>query len=157
MRGPTSRADRRLREVVAALVLVQVVVGAAQRVLPSGRAIHLILALAILMTAIPAGVRGWVLDTDRPAVRRAGKLLLAATGVQMALGACLLLAPASLAVRTAHRAMAAILLAAAFLGVGWGRRFVAPADPPQGSGVNNPSTVPPKIDASRNASDRLGS
>lgn len=121
----SARVDRALGAIVAALALVQVVVGTEQERIPFGLALHLLLAFGILMTALPAGARSWMLYGNRPAVARGGKLLLAATGVQMALGALALLdGGSSLGIRIAHRAVGALLLAAAFLSVAWERRFV---------------------------------
>lgn len=116
--------ERALASVLLAGLLVQLVLGAAQRHLASGLLVHVTTGLLVTAVAVPAGARAWGLYGEEPLFRRLGLGLLAVTGLQLVLGLCALIATgeaageslppwAPVTLRTAHQANGAVLLALA--------------------------------------------
>lgn len=105
-----------------------------------GRAlsVHITVAVLVALAAVGAGARAWGLYEHHPPLPRLGLVLLALTGLQLALGVAALIVtgddapsrpPRALdaAITTAHQVVGAALLAAAVLLVLWNRRLLAPA------------------------------
>jgi hypothetical protein len=128
--------DRALASTLIAFLVVQLALGALQRHLAWGLWIHLTMAFAVAGLAIAVGLRAWGIHPDKPELARAGRVLMAVTGLQFALGFGAFVVTGGLTgsafsgavnivVRTAHHGTGAILLAAAVVCAAWGRRLVA--------------------------------
>ncbi len=139
-RAPLARAgavtDRALSAFLVAALLFQLVLGAVQRHLASGLLVHITMALAVTLLAVPAGTRAWGLNGQEAVLRRLGLGVVGATAAQLALGLGTLivtgeaarhaLAPwVAVTVRTAHQANGAALLALSVLLLLWNFRLLA--------------------------------
>jgi cytochrome c oxidase assembly protein subunit 15 len=127
-------SDRSLQVGLIALLIVQLVLGAAQRHLAWGLIIHITLAVFVTVLAIIAGARAWGLYSGSKPLDVLGKLLMIAVSVQVALGIAALAVTQGQAVvgsptvleatiATAHQATGAALLALAVLLAAWTRRL----------------------------------
>jgi len=130
--------DRSLQLWLLATLLVQLVLGAAQRHLAWGLIIHITLAAVVTMLAVIAGARAWGLYHGSWPVQRLGQALIGVVSVQVALGIAALAVTqgraivgsptaAEVTLATAHQATGAALLALAVALALWTRRLFAPA------------------------------
>lgn len=114
--------DRQLQAFLLGTLLIQLVLGAAQRHVAWGLIIHITMAAVVWMLASVAGARGWWLWPDASPVSRLGKAVLVIGGVQVLLGVTAMAVTAGDAVvgapglfeamaTTAHQACGALLLA----------------------------------------------
>ena len=133
----TVTADRTLQMWLVHSLVVQLVLGAAQRHLAWGLIIHISLAAVVAMLAVVAGARAWGLYHGLWPVQRLGQLLLGLVSVQVTLGIAALAVtqgkalvgnPTVLEVTlaTAHQATGAALLACSVALMVWCRRLFAP-------------------------------
>ena len=134
--------DRSLSALFTIVLLVQLVLGAIQRHLAQGLLIHISLAVVVLGLAFACGSRAAGLYRDLPVLRNTGLLLSAAIALQVSLGILAVVAigvesgpagPAAwqVALRAAHQATGAVLLACAVSLAIWTRRLATP--PPETS------------------------
>jgi cytochrome c oxidase assembly protein subunit 15 len=123
------------------LLLIQITLGAVQRHLSAGLAVHLILAAIIAPMAISHGIRTWGLHPQEPLLGRLGKALVAITALQVALGLGAWVATGAagathvdpvwdVTLATAHQWCGAILLAWVVMLVLWTHRLALPASSP---------------------------
>jgi len=130
-------ADRKLQFWLVLTLLVQLVLGAAQRHLAWGLIIHISLAAVVAMLAVVVGARAWGLHHGVWPVQRLGQLLLAVVSIQVTLGIAALAVtqgqavvgdPSTLEVTiaTAHQATGAGLLALSVTLALWTRRLFRP-------------------------------
>jgi cytochrome c oxidase assembly protein subunit 15 len=126
--------DRSLQLWLVATLLVQLVLGAAQRHLAWGLIIHISLAAVVTMLAVIAGARAWGLYHGTWPVQRLGQALIGVVSVQVALGIAALAVTqgraivgsptaAEVTLATAHQATGAALLALAVALALWTRRL----------------------------------
>ena len=131
----SSAMDRALHLGLAAILLVQLILGAVQRHLAEGLLIHVSLAVVVTVVAVLAGMRAWGLYAGMWPLDRLGQLLASLVVVQVALGIAALAAtrglamsgaptPAEALVATAHQAVGAALLATAVALTVWTRRLL---------------------------------
>lgn len=136
-RSRAAASERRLGAALVVLLLVQLVLGAIQRHLDHGLAVHLATAALIVPLAAAAGFRAWGPVDGNAVRRRTGITILAVVGVQVILGISTyaaigavengLLPPVfRLALATAHQATGALLLACAVLLALWNYRLLEP-------------------------------
>jgi cytochrome c oxidase assembly protein subunit 15 len=127
-------ADRTLQFWLVLTLVVQLVLGAAQRHLAWGLIIHISLAAVVAMLAVVVGARAWGLHHGVWPVQRLGQLLLAVVSIQVTLGIAALAVtqgqavvgdPSTLEVTiaTAHQATGAALLALSVMMALWTRRL----------------------------------
>jgi cytochrome c oxidase assembly protein subunit 15 len=119
-RDPGSRADRLLGTALVALMLGQLVLGAAQRHFGRLVLVHVLVGVALVLPfGVHAGFRAWALDPGHRALRRLGLGLVLGLGFQVALGLAafaltvpdgVTAGPAATVVATAHQWMGAVLL-----------------------------------------------
>lgn len=130
--------DRRLGIVLVGALFAQLVLGAMQRHLDRGLAVHLVMALFVLLLAVAAGVRAWGAQENHPALRRTGLAVLAIGGWQLLLGfgafgvtqgagADAMPRTVQALVATAHQATGALFLASSVALAMLTHRLVAPA------------------------------
>jgi len=149
LQRPVASADRSASIALAAMMILQVALGALYRHLrreadDPGIAMHhllshIALALIVTATAVFVGGRAWALYGDAPPLRRAGMWLILAIAFQLVLGVAAALLVLSgrdsqarafeIALTTAHQATGALLLALALLLVLWTRRFSVSGPP----------------------------
>jgi cytochrome c oxidase assembly protein subunit 15 len=122
--GPTPDTDRRIATLAAAVLVVQIVIGAVQRHLALGLMLHIVTAFLAAGLAITAGARAWGLHPDDAPLKRAGLFLIYGSGAQLALGFCAWIVRGmfeqgtlsidwKVVVTTMHQGMGALLLAGA--------------------------------------------
>ena len=127
-------ADRTLQFWLVLTLLVQLVLGAAQRHLAWGLIIHISLAAVVVVLAVVVGAKAWGLHHGVWPVQRLGQLLLAVVSIQVTLGIAALAVtqgqavvgdPSTLEVTiaTAHQATGAALLALSVALALWNRRL----------------------------------
>lgn len=130
----SAAADRTLQFWLVLTLVVQLVLGAAQRHLAWGLIIHISLAAVVAMLAVVVGARAWGLHHGVWPVQRLGQLLLAVVSIQVTLGIAALAVtqgqavvgdPSTLEVTiaTAHQATGAALLALSVTMALWTRRL----------------------------------
>jgi cytochrome c oxidase assembly protein subunit 15 len=131
----TAGGDRTLQLALVGLLIVQLVLGAAQRHMAWGLIIHITLAAFVAVLAVVTGARAWGLYPGRRPVEGLGRALIIVVGVQLALGIAALAVtqgqaivgnPTALeiTITTAHQATGAALLTLAVLLLVWtGRLF----------------------------------
>lgn len=128
--------DRKLQLWLVAALVVQLVLGAAQRHLAWGLITHITLAAVVTMLAVIAGARAWGLYHGSWPVQRLGQVVIGVVSVQVALGIAALAvtqgraivgSPTTLEVTiaTAHQATGAALLALSVALALWTRRLFA--------------------------------
>lgn len=140
----TAAGDRWLQLWLVAILVVQLVLGAAQRHLAWGLIVHITLAAFVAVLAVITGSRAWGLYDGSWPVQRLGQLIVVVVGVQVTLGIAALAvtqgqavvgSPTALEVTitTAHQATGAVLLTLAVLLLAWtGRLFRQAAEAPAG-------------------------
>ena len=132
-----ARSERTMATVAVAALLVQIVFGALQRHLALGLMLHIVSAFVVAGLTIGAGVRAWGLHGDQPVLKRAGLAVVHATGTQLVLGFCALVARGAwtngvlsaewkVVVTTLHQGTGALLLASAVALRLWLTRLLAP-------------------------------
>jgi cytochrome c oxidase assembly protein subunit 15 len=135
---PAVRADRALSGALVGLVVVQLVLGAAQRHFQQVLLAHILTGLAVVAPAcVHIGFRSWGANPGSPRLRRLGLSLAALAGVQLMLGfgawlatrgaaAGRMPASADLVVSTLHQWTGALLLALSVLIFCWNFRLIRP-------------------------------
>ena len=132
--SPRASADRVLGLALLVALPVQLILGAVQRHLSWGLAIHITLAFVVAGLAIALGTRAWGFHPDLPPLRRSGLILAGAASLQFVLGFAAFVVTAAtpsgsgwdVVVSTTHQATGAVLLACAVAVALWHRRLVAP-------------------------------
>jgi len=132
---PSAGLDRRLSVVLVAMIVVQLIVGAALRHTGSGLHLHITVAVFIAVVALVCGMRAWGAHADLPRLPSIGTTLLVLTAAQALLGLSALIAinmtadvqppPAiDVILSTAHQVLGAILLACALVLMLWLHRLL---------------------------------
>jgi cytochrome c oxidase assembly protein subunit 15 len=133
---PNVHHDRTFQRWLIIILVVQLVLGAAQRHLAALLIIHISLAAVVVLLAVMVGARAWGLYRGSWPVERLGKILAILACVQVFFGIAALAvtmgqavvgAPTALEVTitTAHQAIGATLLALAVALALWTRRMFA--------------------------------
>jgi cytochrome c oxidase assembly protein subunit 15 len=133
---PNFNDDRGLQRWLIVTVLVQLVLGAAQRHLAALLIVHICLAAVVILLAVMVGVRAWGMYRDVWPVDRLGKALVVLASLQGLLGIAALAvtggeavvgSPSTIAVTitTAHQATGAVILAVSVAVALWTRRLFA--------------------------------
>jgi cytochrome c oxidase assembly protein subunit 15 len=119
-RGAVARIDRVLTTILVVMLVIQVVLGAVQRHLDSGLALHIAMGVAVALVALPTGGRAFVLNRSTPHRRYLGHAVVDGTILQIVLGLASYVAtrslggiPIEVGIVTFHQWFGAILLAAA--------------------------------------------
>ena len=119
-RGAAPWIDRVLTTGLVVMLVIQVVLGAVQRHLDSGLALHIAMGVAVALVALPTGGRAFVLNRSMPRLRYLGHAVVDGTILQIVLGLASYVATRSLGgvpfevgIVTFHQWFGAILLAAA--------------------------------------------
>lgn len=118
---PYAKEDRTYQRWLIGIMIVQLVLGAAQRHLSALLIVHICLATVVVLLAAMVGGRAWGLYRDSWPVEFLGKLLISVIGVQVFLGIAALAVTQGLArvgspttlevtITTAHQATGAALL-----------------------------------------------
>jgi cytochrome c oxidase assembly protein subunit 15 len=118
---PYAKDDRTLQRWLIGIMILQLVLGAAQRHLSALLIVHICLATVVVLLAAVVGGRAWGLYRDSWPVEFLGKLLISVTSVQVFLGIAALAVTQGLArvgspttlevtITTAHQATGAALL-----------------------------------------------
>jgi cytochrome c oxidase assembly protein subunit 15 len=135
---PGVRADRALSGALVGLIVIQLVLGAAQRHFQQVLLAHILTGLAIVAPAcVHVGLRSWGVNPGSSRLRRLGLALAGLAGLQVMLGfgawlatrgaaAGRLPASADLVVSTLHQWTGALLLALAVLIFCWNFRLITP-------------------------------
>jgi cytochrome c oxidase assembly protein subunit 15 len=136
--APESRAsaksDFSLQRWLVAILIVQLVLGAAQRHLAALLIVHISIATVVVLLAVMVGVRAWGMYRGSWPVDSLGRLLVVVTCVQVVLGIAALAVTQGLAlvgsptalevtITTAHQATGAILLTLSVALHLWTRRL----------------------------------
>jgi heme A synthase len=135
----TAAGDRTLQLWLVGLLIVQLVLGAAQRHMAWGLIVHITLAAFVAVLAVITGARAWGLYHGSWPVQRLGQLAIIVVGVQVTLGIAALAVtqgqavvgnPTALEVTitTAHQATGAALLTLAVLLLVWTGRLFRQSD-----------------------------
>jgi cytochrome c oxidase assembly protein subunit 15 len=136
---PTAKDDHTFQRWLIGILIVQLVLGAAQRHMSSLLIVHISLATIVVLLAVMVGVRAWGLYRGSKPVEQLGKLMVIITCIQVFLGIAALAVTQGLAtvgspttievtIATSHQATGAFLLA---LGVAlhlWTMRLFRPAE-----------------------------
>ncbi len=134
------RGDRIFSGIVILLIVVQLVLGAAQRHFQQVLLLHILMGLAVVApTCLHLGFRTWGANPGQPLFRRLGLVLVGLIGVQLLLGFGAYLATrgatagtlpeaADLIVSTLHQWTGAVLLALAVSIFCWNHRLLWPLD-----------------------------
>ena len=133
---PTLIEDSKLQRWLIVVVVVQLVLGAAQRHLAELLIVHISLAAVVILLAVMVGARAWGMFRGSWPVERLGKSLVVLASVQGILGIAALAvtggeamvgSPTTLAVTiaTAHQATGAVILAVSVALTLWTRRLFA--------------------------------
>jgi len=135
--GPTVAGDRLAATLAVVALLVQIALGAIQRHLGLALMLHIGMAFVAAGLAITAGARAWGLHQGEPVLKRAGLIVIYASGFQLMLGFMAWAARGASAhgslssdwtivVTTMHQGMGALLLASAVALRAWTSRLIAP-------------------------------
>jgi len=135
--SPHARADRNLADLLVAVLLVQLVLGAIQRHLSRGLLVHITFAVVVLAVALVLGARLWGLYPRHSLLPRLGQALMFGGGFQVVLGFVAFFsleaqvpgAPPGgweVLLTTVHQAWGALLLGCAVMVAAWTRRLLAP-------------------------------
>jgi cytochrome c oxidase assembly protein subunit 15 len=133
---PNFNNDRGLQRWLVIVVVVQLVLGAAQRHLAALLIVHISLAAVVILLAVMVGARAWGMYRDTWPVDRLGKALVVLAALQGLLGIAALAvtggeavvgSPSTLAVTitTAHQATGAVILALSVALALWTQRLFA--------------------------------
>lgn len=136
---PDFAQDRILQRWLIPVVIVQLVLGAAQRHLAVLLIVHISLAAVVVLLAIMVGVRAWGFYRGSWPVSKIGQVLASAASVQVFLGIAALAvtqgkaivgAPTTVEVTltTAHQATGAIILALSVMLALWTQRLFRPVE-----------------------------
>ncbi len=137
---PGARGDRIFSGIVVLLIVVQLVLGAAQRHFQQVLLLHILMGLAVVApTCLHVGFRTWGTNPGQPLLRRLGLTLAGLIGVQLFLGFGAYLATrgavsgtlpeaADLIVSTLHQWTGAVLLALAVTIFCWNHRLLRPPE-----------------------------
>lgn len=136
---PYAKDDRTFQRWLIAIMIVQLVLGAAQRHLAALLIVHICLAAVVVLLAVMVGGRAWGLYRDSRPVEFLGKLLIIFTCVQAFLGIAALAvtqgratvgSPTTIEVTitTMHQATGAVLLALSVALHLWTTRLFRPAE-----------------------------
>jgi len=136
---PSAKDDRTFQRWLIAILVVQLVLGAAQRHLAALLIVHICLAAVVVLLAVMVGGRAWGLYRDSRPVEYLGKLLITLSCVQVFLGITALAvtqgraivgSPTTLEVTitTLHQATGAALLALSVALHFWTQRLFCPAE-----------------------------
>mgnify|MGYP001820602956 FL=1 len=136
---PYFKDDRTFQRWLVGIMVVQLVLGAAQRHLSALLIVHISLAAIVVLLAIMVGVRAWGLYRGTRPVEQLGKLLVILTSVQVFLGIAALGVTGGLAtvgapttleitVTTTHQATGAVLLALSVALLFWTQRVSVGAE-----------------------------
>jgi cytochrome c oxidase assembly protein subunit 15 len=136
---PYVKDDRNFQRWLIAILIVQLVLGAAQRHLAALLIVHISIATVVVLLAVMVGVRAWGLYRDSWPVERLGKLMVIMTCVQVFLGIAALAVTQGLAmvgspttievtITTAHQATGAALLALSVVLHLWTQRLFQQAE-----------------------------
>jgi len=131
---PNFLGDRNLQRWLVLAVVVQLVLGAAQRHLAAMLIVHISLAAVVILLAVMVGVRAWGMFRGSWPVERLGKTLVVLAWLQGVLGVAALAvtggeatvgSPTTVAVTitTAHQATGAIILAVSVALALWTQRL----------------------------------
>jgi len=134
---PAAATDRGLTRIFAAVLVVQLVLGALVRHVSGGLMIHMTMAVVVILAGLAVGIRAWGRNAHYPELRLLGKTLLALLLVQLILGMGALVAigvqrsntappPLDIALTTAHQGTGALLLACAVALVLWTQHRLRP-------------------------------
>jgi cytochrome c oxidase assembly protein subunit 15 len=135
---PSAKADSTYQRWLIIVMVVQLVLGAAQRHLAALLIVHICLATVVVVLAAMVGGRAWGLYRNSRPVEYLGKLLIVCTCVQVSLGIAALAvtqgraavgSPTTIEVTitTAHQATGAALLALSVALALWTQRLFRPA------------------------------
>jgi cytochrome c oxidase assembly protein subunit 15 len=133
---PNFNDDRGLQRWLIVTVVVQLMLGAAQRHLAALLIVHICLAAVVILLAVMVGIRAWGMYRDTWPVDRLGKALVVLASLQGLLGIAALAvtggeavvgSPSTIAVTitTAHQATGAVILAVSVALALWTRRLFA--------------------------------
>jgi cytochrome c oxidase assembly protein subunit 15 len=136
---PYAKDDRTFQRWLIIVLVVQLVLGAAQRHLAALLIVHICLAAAVVLLAVMVGGRAWGLYRNSQPVERLGKLMVILACVQVFLGITALAvtqgraivgSPTTLEVTitTLHQATGAALLALSVALHFWTQRMFCPAE-----------------------------
>ena len=136
---PYAKDDRTFQRWLIIIMVVQLVLGAAQRHLAALLIVHICLAAVVVLLAVMVGGRAWGLYRDSRPVEYLGKLLIIFTCVQAFLGITALAvtqgravvgSPTTLevSITTMHQATGAALLAVSVALHFWTQRLFRPAE-----------------------------
>jgi cytochrome c oxidase assembly protein subunit 15 len=136
---PYFRDDRTFQRWLLAILIVQLVLGAAQRHLATLLIVHLSLAAIVIVLALMVGGRAWWLYREARLMEIIGKLLISLASMQVFLGIAALAvtqgkatvgSPTTLEVTitTAHQATGAVILALSVALHLWTQRLFKPAE-----------------------------
>jgi len=135
---PYVKDDRNFHRWLIVILVVQLVLGAAQRHLSVLLIVHISIATVVVLLAVMVGVRAWGLYRGSWPVERLGKLMVILTCIQVCLGIAALAVTQGLAkvgapttlevtITTAHQATGAAILALSVVLYLWTRRlFTSP-------------------------------
>jgi len=134
---PSAKDDRNFQRWLVVILIVQLVLGAAQRHLSALLIVHISIATVVVLLAVMVGVRAWWLYRASWPVEYLGRLLVIATSIQIVLGIAALAVTQGLAkvgapttievtITTAHQATGATILALSVVLYLWTQRLFAP-------------------------------
>jgi cytochrome c oxidase assembly protein subunit 15 len=130
----SAKSDVTWQRWLVAILIVQLVLGAAQRHLAAMLIVHISIATVVVLLAVMVGVRAWGLYRDAWPVALLGRVLVIVTCVQVVLGIAALAVTQGLAmvgsptalevtITTAHQVTGAALLALSVALLLWTRRL----------------------------------
>jgi cytochrome c oxidase assembly protein subunit 15 len=136
---PYAKDDRTFQRWLIATMIVQLVLGAAQRHLAALLIVHISLATVVVLLALMVGGRAWGFSKGTWPVERMGKVMISLICIQVVLGIMALAvtqgratvgSPTTLEVTitTAHQATGALLLALSVALHFWTQRLFKPAE-----------------------------
>jgi cytochrome c oxidase assembly protein subunit 15 len=138
---PYFRDDRIFQRWLIGILIVQLVLGAAQRHFATLLIVHLSLAAIVIVLALMVGGRAWWMYREAPPMEVLGKLLISLASVQIFLGIAALAVTQGKAtvgsptavevtITTAHQATGAVILALSIALHLWTQRLFQPAEAP---------------------------
>ncbi len=133
----SARLDRTVSWVLVGLLLVQLTLGSVLRHIGMVLAVHISMAVIVLLLCLFVGVRAWGMNPNSLILQRCGLMLLGVVTLQILLGVAAVVAiggqgplthpnMGQAVVTTAHQVTGAILLAAAVLTACWFTRLHRP-------------------------------
>ena len=136
-----ARSERLLGATLVGAVALQLLLGAIQRHLARGLAVHITFAVVVLALALLHGSRLWGLYDGQPLLQRLGSLIMTVAAVQVSLGIAAFFAVQfrtpgvpraawDVVAATAHQACGSVLLGCSVMGALWSRRLLVQAGNP---------------------------